>query len=515
MSNETLEAPPQLQVPVPAPPRRIRTRRGRSILAPALTPWILAAIALVVLSLLVVLWARARPGYDPYGWLVWGKLSVRLRLDTNGAPSWKPLPFVFTVPYALFGRYALWLWMVTSVAVSLSGPVFAWRIAFRLTGAPPQRRYAAYGAGLFAALSVLGMQDAVGHLTYSHYVLSAESDTMIVALCLAAIDCHLGGRHRTAFWLWWLASLGRPEVWPFAVLAAIWLWRSIPSYRRWLIAGLLAQLFLWFGIPALTSKSAFTAGNIAQNSPREIRGNKIAGALSRFHATEANTVWVAAALAVAVAAVRRDWTVLALAAGAALWLLIEVAFALGGFPSVPRYVFEAGAVAATLAGVLIGWLILALPPVMARATRRIGLFRSDGRVASVVGAWSAGLVVLAIAGSMLGAAHQAYRLERVDLAHERQRTVLIERLSTVVARLGAANILACGTPNIPIAYQSVLAWYMGVETGQLYVSQTHERSHPRPLVNIYPNRGLGWKVFPSHLRAASVSRCARLNLAYR
>ena len=55
-----------------------------------------------------------------------------LKLDTNGAPSWKPLPFLFTVPYALFGHYQLWLWMVTSVAVSLSGAAFAWRIAFNL-----------------------------------------------------------------------------------------------------------------------------------------------------------------------------------------------------------------------------------------------------------------------------------------------------------------------------------------------------------------------------------------------
>lgn len=512
MSNQTLEAPPQVQVPLQPLPRRVRAARTRAILDLPATPWILGAVAILVLSLLVLLWARTRPGYDPYGWLVWGKLAIHLKLDTNGAPSWKPLPFLFTVPYALFGRYALWLWMVTSVAISLSGPVFAWRIAFRLTGAAPERRYAAYAAGLFAALCVLGMHDAVGQLTYVHYVLSAESDTMIVALCLAAIDCHLAGRHRIAFWLWWLGALGRPEVWPFAVLAGIWLWRSTPTYRRWLIAALFAQLFLWFAIPALTSKSAFTASNVAQNSPREVHGDKIAGTLSRFHDLEANTVWVAAALAVAVAAVRRNWTVLALAAGALLWLLIEIAFALGGFPSVPRYMFEAGAVAATLAGVLVGWLILALPPLITGATRRIGAFRPQ--VPASVGAWGTGLVVLAIAGSMFGAAHHSYRLERLDLAHERNRTVLIGRLSTVAQRLGAARMLACGTPNIPIEYQSILAWYLDVKVGELYVSQQHERAHTRPLVNLYPVSGLGWKVFPSHVSAARVSRCAGLRLVY-
>src|SRR5437660_11623430 len=153
--------------------------------------WIPAAVGLLIVSLLIVLWAGQRPGYDPYGWLVWGKLTLKGALDTNGAPSWKPLTFLFTVPFSLFGHYSLWLWMVFSVAVSLAGLVFAWRIAFRLVNADPAHRYAAYAAGLFAALIVFGMQDIVSHLTYTHYLLSAESDTMIVSLVLAAVDFHL------------------------------------------------------------------------------------------------------------------------------------------------------------------------------------------------------------------------------------------------------------------------------------------------------------------------------------
>src|SRR5437764_3992123 len=244
-------------------------------------PWVLAAIGLLVLSTAIVLWARVRPGYDPYGWLVWGKLTLHLKLDTNGAPSWKPLPFLFTVPYSVVGHYALWLWMITSVAISLSGIIFAWRIAFRLTYAEPQRRYAAYAAGAFAGVFVLAINDPLGY-TYTHYLLSAESDTMIVSVCLAAIDCHLSGRHRLAFWLWWLGSLGRPEVWPFWALAGIWLWRAAPHYRRWLIASVVLLLVLWFGIPGITSKSFLTAGTIAENSPRAIHGNKVTVSMRRF-----------------------------------------------------------------------------------------------------------------------------------------------------------------------------------------------------------------------------------------
>ena len=116
---------------------------------------------------------------------------------------------------------------------------------------------------------------------------------------------------------------------------------------------------------------------------------------------------------------------------------------------------------------------------------------------------------------MAGAAHRQYRLERSDLTHERARTVLIGRLSGVVRRLGASRILACGQPNIPIEYQSIFAWYMDIKVGELYVSQTYLRRHPHPLVNIYPIAGPGWKVFPSHVSAASAARCSGLRLVYR
>ena len=506
MSNQTVEAPRSVGGPVVTAERRARAGGAQAIRALVSSPWLVGAVALLACSAVILVWARVRPGYDPYGWLVWGKLSVHLKLDTNGAPSWKPLPFLFTVPYALFGRFQLWLWMITAVAISLCGPIFAWRIAFRLTGAAPERRYAAYAAGLFAAALVLGMQDVVGHLTYVHYVLSAESDTMIVALCLAALDCHLASRHRWAFWMWWLAALGRPEVWPFAALAAIWLWRSTPRSRRWLIAALAMQLLLWFGIPALTSRSAFTAGNIAQNSPRAVHGNKLTGTLSRFRALQPTTVWVAAAVTVLVAALRRNAVVLALAAGVLVWIVIEIAFSLGGFPSVPRYMFEAGAVVAVLAGVFVGWLILALPPLLIRA-----LPRTAPRLAG----WATGLAVVAFAGSMFGFLHRQYRQERTDLAHERARAVLINRLSTVVRDVGTGRILSCGQPHIPIEYQSVLAWYMEIKIGELYVSQRHERLHPHPLVNIYPTSGLRWNVFPSHLTAAGASRCGGVQSVYR
>src|SRR5689334_17599539 len=112
VSEQTLDAPALEEVP-PGPPgdeRRATDRTDWRELAYRYR-WLLTAAGLLIVSLLLLLYARTRPGYDPYGWLVWGKLTIHLNLDTNGAPSWKPMPYLFTVPYAVFGRYALWLWM--------------------------------------------------------------------------------------------------------------------------------------------------------------------------------------------------------------------------------------------------------------------------------------------------------------------------------------------------------------------------------------------------------------------
>jgi hypothetical protein len=352
-----------------------------------------------------------------------------------------------------------------------------------------------------------------------HYVLSAESDTMIVALCLLAIDLHLSGRHQSAFWVWWLGSLGRPEVWPYWVLAGLWLWRSRPEYRRWLYASVVALVFLWFGIPGITSKSFLTAGNIAQNSPRAVHGNKIVGVFSRFHDLHATTVWILAALSVGLAAYRRQLTILVLTAGAALWVLIEVAMALHGWPAVPRYMFEPGAVVAVLAGVFVGRVVLEGPAIVSRLIQRGGGARLRPRLLTTLGGWGTGIVVVVIAGSLFGAAHHQYRLEHSDLSAQRQRTILIGHLSGLTARLGPSKMLACGQPNIPIEYQSMLAWYMDVKVGELYVSQTYLAKHPHPLVNIFPIAGNGWKAFTSHVTPASAAACdavvpAGTNLLY-
>ena len=131
--------------------------------------------------------------------------------------------------------------------------MFGGRIAYRLVagdrGGPDaaevdrRGRIAGWVAAVVAGVGVLLIAND------SHVILSAQSDPMIVALCLGAIDMQLSRRYRWAFAFWMLASLGRPEAWPFLGLYAIWAWRAVPSMRRFLVGGIALLLVLWFGIP--------------------------------------------------------------------------------------------------------------------------------------------------------------------------------------------------------------------------------------------------------------------------
>ena len=53
--------------------------------------------------------------------------------------------------------------------------------------------------------------------------------------------------------------------------------------------------------------------------------------------------------------------VLGLAVGVIGWLVVEVAFALHGWPAVPRYIFEPAVVAIVLGGIAFGWLLREIP----------------------------------------------------------------------------------------------------------------------------------------------------------
>jgi hypothetical protein len=506
VSESTLEAPPYAPEPAiserpPAPAPVPWTLRGFAREHPG---WSIAAVALAV-AVPLVLYARTRPSFDAYGWLVWGYQAVHGGLDLGGAPSWKPLPFIFTVPFALAGHYQLWLWMFFDVAVSLAGAVFAGRIAYRLTAVTAETsaverrtaRYAPLAAAIFAGASVLGLQD------YLHYVLSVQSDPMLVTLVLAAIDMHLLGKYRWTLVFGVLAALGRPEVWPFLGLWGIWAWIRLPELRWMLYAGVIVIAFMWFGIPTITNHRPDIAGELAQKSPRELRHNQFFGTLGRFKHLEYAPLWIAAAITVVFAVWRRNRVLLTLFAGAAGWVLVEIAFAYHGWPALGRYMFEPAAVAAVLGGVAIGLLLTELP-----------------RLRRGIPGWVGIPLVVVLVGASVPGALARVRTEHRDLRHERARTHEIRLLATTTNLLGGAqHVQNCGQPVTDVTYMSALAWLYHRNVGavggfQQYVEGAELRNPNLPKVLVTPLAAGGWSFRPWHTNPSQVASCRNVNATY-
>jgi hypothetical protein len=473
--------------------------------------WAAGAIALLAGSAALVVWARTLPSFDAYGWLTWGQRTWHGGLDTNAAPSWKPLPYVCTVIYALAGHHAeLRLWMTTSTAVGLAGVVFAGRLAYRLTAPATGRAWAGWVAAAIAGVALLLLRDELGY-GYLHYVLSSQSDPMIVTFVLAAVDLAWSGRPRAAFACGLLASLGRPEAWPFLALYSVWLWRDRPATRPLLVAGWVALAALWFGIPALTSRTPFVSAANALDSGRAPSGDRVTAVIARFGDLQCWAVYVAAALCVAVAAIReltarrpsprrshaRDRVALGLAGGIVVWVAIEIAFGLHGWPALGRYMFEPAAAATVLAGAFAGRALTA--DWRAIASRVAETDVRPGVATAAAGPILVALLIAAIVPFVIS----GVRDERSDLAQQHARTAEIEALPAVVHRFGGAALLrGCGEPLTRLQYQSALAFALGENVSQVGFKYSQALAHGNPALFVTPfESGVGWQVRAAHQAA--------------
>ena len=73
---------------------------------------VIIAACLVVAGVTLLL--PSSPTYDPWAWIMWGREIAHLDLVTEGGPSWKPLPILFTVSVLVFGDHAApYLWLVS------------------------------------------------------------------------------------------------------------------------------------------------------------------------------------------------------------------------------------------------------------------------------------------------------------------------------------------------------------------------------------------------------------------
>ena len=451
-------------------------------------PWLAVGVAVVAVAVVALLVTRVSPSYDPYGWNVWGYQTLHGQLSLLGAPSWKPVTFMFTLPYSLLGHFSLRLWQVTAAALALAGPVVAGRIAYKLLYDSTRERGPAIVGAVAAGVCLLVT------VNYSEYWLSAQSDPMLVTLFLLWIDMHLRGRPRLAFGALWACSLGRPEAWPFLGLYAIYLWWKYPRTRVFAFLGLVTVPLLWFGVPALTDNRPFVSSSLDMGYA--IHGNKLIGALARFKHLTYWPIKVGAVIGLALAIYKRDSRVLAIVAVSVLWIAIETALALRSYSAAPRYMFEAVATMAVVTGVGVGWIL--------SETARLGWTARLGGLAAV----------LALTGWLVPGAVAQVRLVRHSLHHEGFRTTQIERLDATLRAVGGYRFVrSCGHPSTNIAYASILAWYTRLNVDQVGYLPSRVVKQEAPAV-LFTQIGNGWEVQTYHLPAGEQARCARLNNVY-
>lgn len=320
---------------------RLRDRHGVQM------AWIiLGCLAVAGLSLL----APSTPTYDPWAWILWGKEITHLDLVTEGGPSWKPLPILFTTPFALLGDdLAPYLWLVVARAGGLLGCVMALRLGSRLAG-----------GGLYGALA--GVSAFAALFASNKYVRDAalgNSEPILAVVVLWGFERHLDGRRDHAFYLGVAAALLRPEAWPFLALYGLWLWFAEPRLRlRIAILGALVPA-LWFLPEWWGAGDPFRAGSRA-NAPNPgsaaFAESPAIELLKRFTASTIAPVELGTLVATGVAALawvrrRAQGAVLALALLGFSWFALVAFMTEAGFAGNQRYLMVTTAAVSVLGGI--------------------------------------------------------------------------------------------------------------------------------------------------------------------
>jgi hypothetical protein len=432
-------------------------------------------VALIVLALtLLTFLTPSAPTYDPWAWIIWGREVLHLNLSTVDGPSWKPLPVLLTTPFAIFGSLAPDLWLFVARSGAIAGVVMAFRVARRLGGVP---------AGAAAAAAY-----AIAPWTIRNAALG-NSEGLLVALVLAAIDRHLAGRPRHAFLFGLGAALLRPEAWPFLGLYGLWLlWRE-PAARKLVIAGFVSLPLLWL-LPELWGSGDLLRAAHRAQTPRAnsaaFADNPVVEVVRQFGTMLTPALWVGLG-ALVVAAVlrigssRRDRRItFALVVAGAVWVGEVAVMTNDGFSGNARYLIMPAAIACVVAGVGIGWIIRALPKRLAGGAVAVGV-----------------LAIVAAAGF---AAPSVHRLDAVRSSVYYQAR-LTDGLRDAVAQAGGKHrLLACGTPYTGAFQVPAVAWLLDQHTTAVrsasapgdappqvpaivFRSKTTSTSHPVPPID--------------------------------
>src|SRR3954470_5656075 len=412
---------------------------------PAPRPWkalVLACLGLAALSLL----GPAEPTYDPWAWIIWGREITHLDLNTVSGPSWKPLPILFTTPFALLGDAAApGLWLLIARAGGLLAIAMAYRLGSRLGG----------GAARLIAGAALGLAEE-----FVRNFARGNSEGLLVALCLWAVERHLDGRRTDAFLLGLGAALLRPEVWPFWGLYGLWLAYTQPRRRLPVAGAFLLCGFLWFAPEYWGSGDWLRAANRARrpnpDSPA-FAPHPFLEVFKRSSTILSVPVLLGALLALVPAARTRRWDVRVALAAAALALMIAVGLMTqAGFAGNLRYVALPAALVCVLAGV--GW-----ADVVRAAWRRAG---RAGRPGGAAAAALAAVVVLGAAPFVVSDVD----LLGYDARKLQDEAYFYDTLPVAIARAGGRErIKRCGTVFTGPFQVQVVAWNLHLHGGDVAI----------------------------------------------
>jgi hypothetical protein len=310
---------------------------------------VIAVVVCVVLAALSAAILPTVPSYDPWSWIVWGRevSDPHLSFVVSGGPSWKPLPFLFTTVWGLFGQAAPTLWVITARAGGLLGLVAAWRLAGRLVGGGRPGVL----AGALAVVGIVLTQDWV------YYFLRGTSEVVLIGATLWAVDRLLDGHKTQAFVLGIAASLIRPEWWPFIGLYALWLWFRDPDFKTWptrlvILGGLASLPVLWFGPPWAGSGQPFLAATHAAAYNGHLGSDPFRSVIGRGIDLQVLPALIAGILAVLLGWLRgRDKLLLSMGACVIAWWVVVVGMTLDGYPGLERFFLPAAALTCVLGGV--------------------------------------------------------------------------------------------------------------------------------------------------------------------
>jgi hypothetical protein len=476
-----MEAQTVTPTPPPSPPAGRHEHARSGFRSWVRSPFAIALAACVVLAALSAAVLPTVPSYDPWSWIVWGRevSDPHLSFAIGGGPSWKPLPFIFTTVFGLFGGAAPTLWVIAARAGGLLGLVAAYRLGARLVsgsaswrGAPAANRVPGFGSPWAVTAGVIGVAAVMLTQDWFYYMFRGTSEPMLIGVSLWAIDRHLAGRLGSAFAFGVAASLIRPEAWPLIFVYAVWLWLREPRLRPAIVLGLVAIPFFWFVPPWIGSGDPFLAASHAKDYNGHLGSDPFVTVVKRGVDLQTLPVLILGLAAVAIGWFRgRDRLTLTLAGFAVAWSVIVVGMTLDGYPGLERFFLPASAVTCVLAGVGVVWVAEMVTGWL--GARSAGAAGGGGSRAAVAGALAA-LVLLALSVPFLTSRISTARATEPTAARAATR---LDQLTAAVAAVGGHDgVFPCRSSfaSVNHSVQTALAWKLHVTLGRVGTTMRHQ-----------------------------------------